>query len=54
MFEIVDSIGDRMIEVCEKDHAVTSVHDIKELAGKYTADVIGTTAFGLECNCELL
>lgn len=52
MFDIVDSIGDKMMQVFERDHAGTSVHEVKELAGKYTADVIGNTAFGLECNCE--
>lgn len=52
MFDIVDSIGDKMMQVFERDHAATSVHEVKELAGKYTADVIGNAAFGLECNCE--
>lgn len=52
MFEIVDSIGDKMMRIFEKNHLDSTVHEIRELAGKYTADVIGNAAFGLECNCE--
>lgn len=52
MFDTVDSIGDKLVEVVSKDYKQSNMLDMRALAGKYTADVIGNVAFGLDCKCE--
>ena len=41
MFETVDSIGDKLIEAVDKKLRINEKIEMKELAGCYTADVIG-------------
>lgn len=52
MFEIVDSIGDKLINVLEKMILKTNDIELKSLSSKYASDVIGNCAFGLDCHCE--
>lgn len=52
MFEIVDSIGDKFVDVLNMKLKASSVLEMRELAGRLTADVIGNVAFGLDCNCK--
>lgn len=53
MFETVDLIGDRLINVINKDFAKTDVQEMRLLSIQFTSDVIGNVAFGLEFNCRL-
>lgn len=53
MFDTVDSIGDKFVEVVSKDYKQSNTLDMRILTAKYTADVIGNVAFGLDCKCEL-
>lgn len=41
MFKIVDSIGDKLVEVIKKNLENNESLEMKEYAGKFTADVIG-------------
>lgn len=53
MFDIVNDIGDRFIKVIGKDMKTSDVLEMKVLAAKYTSDVIGSVAFGLDCQCKI-
>lgn len=53
MFDIVDEIGERLIKVIETDLKSSSVLEMRVLAAKYTSDVIGNVAFGLDCKCKI-
>lgn len=53
MFDTVDSIGDKFVEVVSKDYKQSNTLDMRALSAKYTTDVIGNVAFGLDCKCEL-
>jgi cytochrome P450 family 6 len=52
MFDIVDSIGERMLAVIDEELKEKNVIEMRNLSAKYTGDVIGNCAFGLECKCE--
>lgn len=52
MFKIVDTIGDKFIDVILNKLENTNALEMRELAAKFTADVIGNVAFGLECKCD--
>lgn len=52
MFETVDIIGDKLVDVLRQRLATTDTLETREIAGNYTADVIGNVAFGIECKCE--
>ena len=52
MFDIVHSLGEKLVEVCGRELQTKSELDVRSWAARYTADVIGNVAFGLECNCE--
>jgi hypothetical protein len=54
MFDIVDGIGEKLVEVINKSLVERDVLDMRNLSAKYTGDVIGNAAFGLECKCEFL
>lgn len=55
MFDTVNSIGDKLIDIIKnKLENGSSNLEMKELAAKYTADVIGNVAFGLDCKCNCL
>ncbi|XP_065366571.1 cytochrome P450 6a9-like [Calliphora vicina] len=51
MFPIILDIGEEFIEVMAqeiKEHK--NIIEIKDLMGRFTTDVIGTCAFGIDCN----
>lgn len=50
MFPIVIEVADRFCDVYKKLLKSESVIEIKDLNARYTTDVIGTCAFGLDCN----
>lgn len=51
MFESVDSIGERLIDVLNVKTKTSGMLEMRELAAQYTSDVIGNVAFGLDCKC---
>jgi hypothetical protein len=52
MFEIIDSIGDKFVNVIGKEIEESNEQDMRNWAQRFTADNIGNAAFGLECSCE--
>lgn len=52
MFETVDTIGDKLVDVVTKMLESSDSLEMREVAGKFTGDVIGNVAFGLDCKCE--
>ena len=52
MFDIVDTLGDKLVDVVTVEHKTTSDLEMRDWAGRFTADVIGNVAFGLECKCK--
>lgn len=52
MFNTVNTIGDRLIDVINMALCSSNVLEMREFSGKFTADVIGNVAFGLECKCK--
>lgn len=53
MFDTVNLIGDRLTNIIKNKLEISSGSlEMRELAAKYTADVIGNVAFGLECKCN--
>lgn len=54
MFDIVDNIGDKFASVLNEEvEGDSGVVEMRHMSGKYTADVIGNCAFGLDCKCKL-
>lgn len=51
MFNTVDTISDKLIEVINKNLEKSNTIDMKDMASRYTNDVIGNVAFGLDVNC---
>lgn len=51
MFEIVNTISDKFISVIDKDLKISSNLEMRELLAKFTTDVIGNVAFGIDSNC---
>ncbi|KAL1494592.1 hypothetical protein ABEB36_010165 [Hypothenemus hampei] len=50
MFDIILNCGQQMLDVlCEKSETTKDV-EIKEILARYSTDVIGCCAFGLDCN----
>lgn len=52
MFDIVDTIADRFLNVMDQQLKSSKSIEMRSLSAKYTSDVIGNVAFGLECRCE--
>ncbi|XP_013112018.2 probable cytochrome P450 6a21 [Stomoxys calcitrans] len=50
MFPLVMEIGDKLMEVANKSLATSPVMEVRDLVARFTTDVIGTCAFGLEIN----
>lgn len=50
MFPTVQKVGEEFVDVLKGLVAKNSEIEIKELLARYTTDVIGTCAFGIECN----
>lgn len=51
MYSSIEQIGDRYVSVLEKYAKDKTAADMKDLTMRFTADVVGSTAFGLEVNC---
>lgn len=50
MFSTVINISDKLVIAINKDIVATGQTEIKDILSRFTIDVIGTVAFGLECN----
>lgn len=53
MYEAIDQIGDRFINAINQELEKTDNIDMRVLSAKFTSDVIGNVAFGLECRCKI-
>ncbi|KAG5669756.1 hypothetical protein PVAND_000050 [Polypedilum vanderplanki] len=51
MFEILDKIGDKLVNTLGRKITESSEQDMRNWAQRFTADNIGTTAFGIDCCC---
>ncbi|CAO1431218.1 unnamed protein product [Diamesa hyperborea] len=50
MFSTVMDVSDKLVKAIDKDITDKSQIEIKDTLSRFTIDVIGTVAFGLECN----
>ena len=50
MFQTVLDVSDHLIEVLDKETADSGQLELKDLMARFTTDVIGSVAFGIECN----
>lgn len=50
MFEIIDSIGDKMVKVIENATKISNEIEVHEFLACFTTDNISNVAFGLESN----
>lgn len=50
MFPTVVSVAEQFVETLNSDIEKSNVVEIKELLARFTTDVIGSCAFGIECN----
>ena len=50
MFQTVLDVSDHLIEVLDKETADSGQLEIKDLMARFTTDVIGSVAFGIDCN----
>lgn len=50
MFGTVVNISDTLVKTLQKETAATGQLEIKLVLSRFTTDVIGSTAFGIECN----
>lgn len=50
MFDTISSVTDRLIETIRKETAASGQLEVKDITSRYTTDVIGTTAFGIDTN----
>jgi cytochrome P450 family 6 len=46
MFATIDEVSERLLKIFESNNVV----EIKDILARFTTDVIGSSAFGLECN----
>lgn len=52
MFNLVDVIGERLVKALLSSVEQSEVQEMRSWSGRYTGDVIGIAAFGLECRCK--
>ena len=50
MFGTIVDITDRLVKTIQKETKETGQLEIKDVLSRFTTDVIGSTAFGIECN----
>lgn len=50
MFGTVVETADKLIETITKETEATGQLEIKDIMSRFTTDVIGSTAFGIDCN----
>lgn len=51
MFDIVNSIGDKFIEVTDKEILSSPCMEVGQILARFTTDVISNVAFGLDSKC---
>lgn len=51
MFDTISSIGDKFAEVIMDKSKITAEIEVSEWLYRFTTDVIGNIAFGIDCNC---
>ena len=51
MFSSIEQVGDRFVSYLDETEKANKVFDAKDLSQRFTTDVVGSTAFGLEINC---
>ena len=52
MFETVNMMGEKLVDVLADNLSKTDALDMRDWSQKYTCDVIGNVAFGLDCQCR--
>lgn len=50
MFGTICEVSDRLLTVIDKQITVSGQLEVKDTLARFTTDVIGTTAFGIDCN----
>lgn len=50
MFATVSGVADKLVETIQKETETSGQLEVKDIFGRFTTDVIGSTAFGIECN----
>ncbi len=50
MFGTIVDISDKLVKTLKKETAATGQLEIKLVLSRFTTDVIGSTAFGIDCN----
>lgn len=50
MFETIVKISDKLVKTIETESSESGQLEVKTILSRFTVDVIGATAFGLECN----
>lgn len=50
MFSTITEVADNLVKKVESDLSCKKNINVKDFMGKFTTDVIGNCAFGLECN----
>lgn len=50
MFPTMVTVGERVVGACQRIMNIGGTVEMKELCARYTTDVIGEVAFGIECN----
>jgi hypothetical protein len=51
MFDIVNSIGDKVIEATDKEILSSPCMEVGQILARFTTDVISNVAFGLDSKC---
>jgi cytochrome P450 family 6 len=50
MFGTISDVADKLLTVIDKQIEATGQLEVKDTLARFTTDVIGTTAFGIDCN----
>lgn len=50
MFPTMVSVGLELVKTLDEECKITDEVEVKDLAARFTTDIIGTCAFGLDCN----
>jgi cytochrome P450 family 6 len=50
MFGTISEVADRLLNVIDKQISATGQLEVKDTLARFTTDVIGTVAFGIDCN----
>lgn len=51
MYSSIELIGDRFVKALDKLAKEGEAFEVKDLSARFTTDVVGSTAFGIEINC---